>query len=328
MDDHFRSLAEHNGGYLHRADILENGGTDQLIRNAVRSETLRRIRVGTFAFTDTFDLLGRSGQHAVLARSAYDKFPEGSVALSSHSAATIHGIETYDADLRVVHLTRLAGGGGRLESGIVHHDASPAPDELELVDDRLVVSPARAVWEVACTATRRGALVVMDSGLHQGLILPEHHADHAGRYRRWPGARVARLMARVADGGAENPGETLFRFACLDARLPRPETQMVIVDLDGVFVARTDLGWELYRHLAEFDGLRKYWRDLRAGEDASDVVVREKIREDRIRSLDYGVSRAMWSEVQPGASVATGRRIARDVERSHRLFARGRRYIA
>ncbi|WP_374999344.1 hypothetical protein [Aeromicrobium sp. CTD01-1L150] len=328
MDDHLRSLATHNGGYLHRADILQNAGSDEMIRHAMARGELRRIRVGTYAFANTWDPLQAQERHVVLARSVIDKFPAGSVALSHHSAAAVHGIELYDVDLSAVHLVRLDGGSGRRESNVVHHDARPLPADLMVVDERLVVCPSRAVWEVACMSSARGALVVMDSALHQGLILPEHLADQSGRYRAWPGARSARLWVRLADGGAENPGETLFRFTCFEAKLPRPDTQVPVTDAEGDVIAFTDLGWELYRHCGEFDGLRKYWRDLRPGEDASDVVVREKVREDRIRSLDLGMTRSTWAEVQPDRSEHTGARLAHDLERSHRLYGRGRRHIA
>lgn len=328
MDEDFRLVADLNGGYLHRAQILEHGGSDDTIRRALAAGLMRRIRVGTYVFAGVHDLLTPLEKHVVLARATIDKFPPGSVALCHQSAAAFHGIETWGLDLDVVHLVRLDGGPGRRESGVVHHSHRPADDELVVVDGRTTIEPVRAMWEVACTSSRRSGLVVMDSALHQGLILPEELADPEGRFMRFPGSRVARLMARLADGGAENPGETLLRYVCIENRLPPPDTQFVIVDADGSFLARTDLGWELLRHVAEFDGLRKYWRDLRPGEDTSAVVVREKLREDAIRGREYGASRSVWPEVQPEASKVTGRRLEADLERSHRVFAKGRRHIA
>lgn len=328
MDDIFLQLAERNGGYLHRSDVLEWGGSDRLIRRAVTEQVLRRIRVGTYVFRDAFDDLSPEDQHVVLARSVVDKFPEGSVALSHHSAAATHGLAVFGADLSVVHLTRLDHGSGRVESGIVHHGTGRAVGDVVVLDGRLVVPVSTAVWQTACHTAVRGSLVVMDSALHQGLLLPEQLAESAGPFERWPGSRSARVMARMADAGAETPGESLMRYVCLQGSLPRPDTQYVVRAEDGSFVARSDLGWEEYRHVGEFDGMRKYWRDRRHGEDASDVVVREKVREDRIRALEHGMSRATWTEVLPDASRRLAERLRHDLEQSHRLHAKGRRFFA
>ena len=298
-----------------------------MIASALATGTLRRIRVGTLVFRDTYDPLTPEAKHLVLAHAVIDKFAPGTVALSHHSAAIAHGLDVYDVDLGVVHLVRLDGGCGRRESGVVHHDVRPPDDDLVTVGGRLVVEPERAVWEVACSGSRRSALVVMDSALHHELLTKQDLSDPDGRFIRWPRSRVARLMGRLADGGAENPGETLYRFLCWENGLPAPETQVVVLGPDGRFIARTDLGWELYCHFGEFDGLRKYWRDLRPGEDASDVVVREKIREDAIRQLDRGMSRATWIEVQPHASMETAIRVRRELEQSRRLYTHARTYL-
>lgn len=321
-------IAERNGGYLHREDLLSLGETDRSIGRAVREGLLVRIRVGTYAFRAVHDVLDERARHVVLARATLDKFPPGSVALSHASAAAVHGLDVFDVSLDVVHLTRLDGGGGRVESGVVHHAGVLLPDEVVEIEGRLVVSPARAAWEVACSTTARGALVVLDSALHHGLISPDELHDTTGRYRAWRGARGARLMARMADAGAQTVGESLLRFTCWESGLPRPDTQVEVFDDAGRLIGRTDVGWRERRHLGEFDGLRKYVRDRRPGEDASDVVVREKIREDLLRRRRYGMSRVIWAEVLPAVSRRTGARIGHELEQSHRLYARGRTIIA
>lgn len=329
MDDPLlRHVAERNGGYLHREDLLALGETDRSIARAVRDRTLMRIRVGTYAFRAHVETLDPLGRHVLLARATIDKLPTGSVALSHASAAAVHGIELFDIDLSVVHLTRLDGGSGRIESGIQHHTGSPAPEEIVELDGRLVVRPARAAWETACSTSARGALVVLDSTLRRGSMSSDELADTVGRYAAWRGSRRARLMARLADPGAESVGETLLRFLCWQETLPPPETQLEVVDGTGRLLGRGDLGWRLQRHLAEFDGMRKYWRDRRAGEDASDVVVREKTREDAMRAQGWGMTRTIWSDVLTGSSRATGARLRHELEQSHRLYARGRRVIA
>ncbi|MGJ9412478.1 hypothetical protein ACHAAC_07180 [Aeromicrobium sp. CF4.19] len=328
MHSDMEALAEANGGYLHRGDILDLGGTDAMIRSALVSGELTRLRVGTFAYTDVVSTLTPEKRHVVLARSVVDKFESGSVALSHHSAAAVHGLGLYDVDLSIVHLVRLDPGAGRHESGVHHHRWTPSVDAVQVDDGRLAVRPDLATWQVACATSQRGALVVMDSGLHSGLVLPEQLEDTAGRFHGWTGSRGARVMVRLADAGAETPGESLTRFTCWECHLPRPTTQIEIIRADGTWAARGDLGWWEYRHVDEFDGFRKYLRDLRPGEHPSDVVVREKRREDEIRAQLFGVSRTVWADVQPDRSRATGMRLMHCIEESNRLYNRGRRHLA
>lgn len=326
MSDDLRLLADSNGGYLHRSDLLDLGESDTAIRSAVRSGLLTRIRVGTYAFTDTFTALDPTARHLVLARSVADKFPSGAVALSHHSAAAAHGLALYDVDLSVVHLTRLDHGAGRSESGVHHHRR--VDGEAVVADDgRLCVTPSVAAWQVACSTSSRGALVVMDSGLNLGLVGVDQLTDTAGRFTHWHGARLARLVIRLTDPGAESAAETLYRYVCIEHHLPRPVTQYVVTNADGEFVARTDLGFPDYCHVAEMDGVAKYIRHLHPNETPADVVVREKIREDLIREQQLGVSRALYRDVQPLASRFCAARLRQDLDTSHSLYARGRRFI-
>jgi hypothetical protein len=66
--------------------------------------------------------------------------------------------------------------------------------------------------------------------------------------------------------------------------------------------------------VGEFDGLIKYGALLRAGDDPSRAVIREKLREDAIRDAGWRVVRWVWSELDPFDAVAA--RIRRRLERS------------
>src|SRR5699024_8419848 len=65
---------------------------------------------------------------------------------------------------------------------------------------------------------------------------------------------------------------------------------------DGVLVPRTDFSWGDGALAGEFDGRVEYTRDAAYGGAPSDVVWREKQREDRIRDLGVGVGRWIWSD--------------------------------
>ncbi len=109
------------------------------------------------------------------------------------------------------------------------------------------------------------------------------------------------------------------------AAIPRPEPQFVIED-DGSFVARTDFGWEEFRHVGEFDGEVKYGRlNPHTGHELGQVIVEEKRREDAIRELDYGMSRWGWRDLAPGVRAATANRIHNAMERSRRIYRHAQR---
>jgi len=63
----------------------------------------------------------------------------------------------------------------------------------------------------------------------------------------------------------------------------------------------------------EFDGLVKYGRLLRPGQDAGQAVFEEKRREDAIRDEDWRVTRWTWPDLEPFEGVA--RRIERSFRR-------------
>jgi hypothetical protein len=81
------------------------------------------------------------------------------------------------------------------------------------------------------------------------------------------------------------------------AGLAMPMLQFIVRDLAGNELGRSDYAWLGGRVLGEFDGLIKYGRLRRAGEAAGDVVVREKVREDRLRDNGSRVVRWVWAEL-------------------------------
>lgn len=325
MNDLDLALAA-RGGFVLRSDLLQLGWTDRAIGRALRTCMLVRIRVGTYTTPAIVGSLSPEEKHLLLARSVLAKFSSGSVALSHHSAAIANGLATWAVDLSTVHVVRLDPGSGRKESAVHHHCMVDGLGFVEPSPGLLTVEPAHATLQVACAGDVRGALVVMDSALHLGLAHRDELADVSGRFRGWTGSRKARFVLRRADPGAQTVAESLLRQTCFEAHMPCPVTQYPIAD-DGEVFAWTDVAWPECRHVGEVDGRRKYWRDLRPGQDASDVVVREKHREDRIRGLDYGVSRATMYEVLPEQSHATGLRWAYELDRTRRHYERGRRYL-
>ena len=308
--------------YLTRREALELGETDQTLNAALRAGTLVRLRHGVYAFAERVVGLTEEERHLLLARAAVAQ-QRGAVALAGPTAALHHGFAVFGHDLRVVHLARLDGGSARRETGIVHHRVGAAVvDGITSHDGLLTVSPEDAVWQVALLSGLEGGVVTADSALHQlpGLVGPL--ARVVGRCRCHPHARTARLALRLARREAESPGESLTRMACYRHGMPAPTLQHKVFDDDGRLLGTADLYWEGHRLLGEFDGRIKYERLRKESESASDVVTREKTREDGMRSTGRGMSRFVWSEVQPDSTGRRMEKLRHELEQSRRLYVR------
>jgi hypothetical protein len=90
------------------------------------------------------------------------------------------------------------------------------------------------------------------------------------------------------------------------AGLPVPVLQWEVrASATGAFIGRVDVGWPELRTVGEFDGLVKYGRTLRPGQDLAEVLVEEKRREDALRDEDLSVVRWIWSDLTDFAPTAS-----------------------
>ncbi len=78
------------------------------------------------------------------------------------------------------------------------------------------------------------------------------------------------------------------------------------MDADGRVVARVDFAWPELKVFLEFDGRIKYEKLLREGERPSDVVIREKQREELVcRLTGWRCIRVTWDDLaSPGRLAA------------------------
>ncbi|MGI3781174.1 MAG: hypothetical protein ACRYG2_10395 [Janthinobacterium lividum] len=309
-------------GYFTRREAIARGETDQSLHAALRSGVLVRLRYGVYAPALGLDDLDERDRHLLLARACIAQ-QRGRAALAGPSAALFHGFDVFGHDLTTVHLARLDGGSARRESGIVHHRLGSADTlGVQVRGEVLVVSPEDAVWQVALMSSLEGGVVTADSALHQQEALAVPLARVVARSRLQPRSRTARLALRLARKESESPGESLTRMACYRHGIPAPALQHKVVDHTGYLIGRSDFYWERFRLLGEFDGRIKYERLLKKGETPADAVVREKGREDGMRATSCGMSRFVWSEVQPGSCARRMARLRHELEESQRLYVR------
>jgi hypothetical protein len=121
-----------------------------------------------------------------------------------------------------------------------------------------VTSAARTAVDVARETDRfECAVAVFDSALRHGATR-EELAAALGRARSWPGARLASGALPLADGRADNPGESWSRVVLIGLGLPPDDLQVRLVDAQGL-IGYVDFGWDDV--IGEFDGKLKYGVD-------------------------------------------------------------------
>jgi hypothetical protein len=225
--------------------------------------------------------------------------------LSHWSAALLWGLPILGRWPDEVHVEVGTRRNGRSIPGLVRHRSDG------IVEDRRggirVTSLARTVLDVAASSSLRTAVVIVDSALaglvdqNQGWLRPPISRDglreEFERAERRRGSRQLEWTLRFGDGRAASPGESVSRLTMHQIGCPAPELQHSFYDSRGRFVATTDFWWPEFNLTGEFDGRGKYLRDEYAnGRTTAQIVVDEKVREDRVRALGPGMSRWVWEE--------------------------------
>ena len=291
-----------------RRELIRAGWSDHELRRRQRSGELLRLGRGAYVqppgSPPQFEV-----RHALLVAVRDDRHAADAV-LSHVSAAVLHGLSTWGLRLDRIHRTRDLRSGGRVGRGVHLHAAPLAPEDVDEVDGLAVTSVARTVVDLARSAGFEAAVAVADSALHRHLVTLDELERVAARCAGWQGAPQARRVITVADGGSESVGESRSRLAIQRAGLPKPTLQWKVQGDGRTY--EVDFAWPELRTVAEFDGLSKYGRLLRPGQDPAEVVVAEKLREDEIRDLDLRVARWTWAEIDDFDPVA---------ERLRRAFA-------
>lgn len=305
-------MVEKLDGFFTTAQAHDVGHDDKSIARQVRHGRWSRVRRGYFTFSDSWEAMDEVQRHRV--RSLMVLHSLGSnVALSHVSGVLHHEIATWSTDLSRVHVTRLDGGAGRIEGDVVHHEGVCLEGDVRWVRGARVLGPERCALEAGSRSRGAARVVPLDSLLHLGLGTPESLDAQFASMERWPFLRSMHLPVRLADGGAESPGETRGRYLFWVARLPRPETQLEVRDADGRLVGTCDWGWPEHGLLGEFDGRVKYGRLLQPGQEPGDVVFAEKQREDLLREITgFGMIRLVWDDLdRPGLTAQRVRRLLR-----------------
>ena len=225
------------------------------------------------------------------------------------SAAALWGLPSITGWPSEVHITVNPSTGTRSRNQVVRHAAALRDEDVVDCGDYHLTSVARTLLDIASSCRFLDAVVMVDRALlvdrygRRPAMVTREELEEA-----WERARPLRAHSRTravfsfAESRAESPLESVSRVNMRAIGVPRPRLQVPYYDAKG-FIGEPDFSWEEFGLIGEADGDVKYTNpELRSGRTAEQVIIDEKVREDRFRALPRGVARWRWNvAISPSA---------------------------
>ncbi|MCU1441413.1 MAG: hypothetical protein JWP85_2410 [Rhodoglobus sp.] len=223
--------------------------------------------------------------------------------IAGMSAAAVWELPVVGAWPTRVAVSAAPEPGGRSNAHLARsYVGFPPPTEER--DGLRVTTLPRTVVDIGRTESMARAVAVTDAAL-RGQKPSRGRAARRGitkfsverelnRLAAAPGVAKARGILSFADGKSGSAGESCSRVGMWRLGLPAPRLQETFTDERGL-IGIVDFWWPEYNLVGEFDGMGKYLRDeFRGGRTTADIVMEEKVREDRLRALGLGMVRWGW----------------------------------
>jgi Protein of unknown function (DUF559) len=227
-------------------------GTDVVARKAL---TYRDLRRHTRVYRNIYLRRGvelTAESRAVAAWLWSDK----RAVVAGNSAAVLLGARWGDA----ASPAELIGDRRHPPPLIVVRNETLLPGETTSVASVPVTSPARTAYDLGRRPGLESALARLDAlaratAVTAADVLPLIEAHRGAR-----GMKQLRRVLPLVDAGAESPQESRTRLVLISAGLPKPQTQIEVLNDWGGVLARLDMGWERWKVGVEFDGAQ-HWTD-------------------------------------------------------------------
>jgi hypothetical protein len=136
---------------------------------------------------------------------------------------------------------------------------------------------ARTAYDLGRRLPGETAVIRIDALLNATRCGVAEIESIAARYPGARGVRKLRTALDLADTGAESPQETRLRLLLVQSGLPRPVTQIPVVNDWGRVVRRIDMGWPEWMVGAEYDGEQHFDNP----DDYANDIVRLEFLADR-----------------------------------------------
>lgn len=284
---------------LSRERLLHGLSANDLAKR-VRAGALVRVRHGVYIDGPTWRELKPWEQYRIGVQAAAETFQKP-VIFARQSSASVWGIPTVGS--HPVQALALKNDGGRSRAGVSRHFAARAGLKVVTLEGLLVTGRVRTVLDLAAFSPFTEAVVPLDHVLRPdpqrqlpAVTKAELEAGIGALYSAAAARRIRTAIA-FADPASGSPGESWSRALIHVAGFEAPVLQQPFTDSAGL-VGYTDFHWKESRVVGEFDGEEKYVKpEFRGGRSASQVVVEEKKRENRIRAVGINVVRWDWAEL-------------------------------
>lgn len=275
--------------------------TRQSLARKASSGSLQRVARGAYADAAEWAVADNCARYRSRIVAAALTSTE-SLILSHWSAAALHGLPILGAWPTRVHAVTPPGAGGRSRAEVIIHASHSYDEHVVEVDGLRVTSLARTLVDIAAQATFDTAVVMVDHALFvdpygraRTSVTREILAEvHLTMLPFRGHSRVGNVLA-FAESGAQTPIESVSRVTMWRIGCPRPELQHLFHDAAGL-IGASDFHWRRERLAGEADGATKYLDVAhRSGRSVEQVLLDEKLREDRIRAQGDRVSRWPWA---------------------------------
>ena len=276
------------------ADAARVGLSARTTQRAVHRGLVHRLAPGLFTPMSVWRAADARERHLLLATAAGRRFP--GLALSHHTAATVHGLPT---PLRLPSWVALttdrsdntcrSGRLARLEPALL-----PAAHVGRRRGLRVTL-PARTVVDCLRRLPLPDAVAIADAALRQGMVTRASLEEMRRTQSGWPGVGHVDTGIGLLDAARETWFESwsFTRLWLLGVEVPA--AQVSVHDARGRFIGRVDGLWIEGGTVAEADGRGKYLGQFEpdgpSAAAAARAVVDEKIREDRLRGCGLEVVR-------------------------------------
>lgn len=263
------------------------------IRRMVRLGDLRRVRRGAFGTSPAPQT--PVDHHLELLAATWPLVGDRAV-IANWSAALLHGLPVWTADLDTVSVVRASGGHGQRSACVRARLATVPPDHVMLFGELRLTTRDRTTVDEARRLPFDRAVAVVDAALKAGSTQQTLLAA-SGSLGRAHGIAKAQRAIRFGAAASGSVGESLSRVFLERAGFPSPILQYEVVNQHGEVVAVCDFAWEAEGVIGEFDGAIKYKGVLRPGEPPERALLREKARESAIRDADWIVVRWTFEDL-------------------------------
>jgi hypothetical protein len=240
----------------HRPFTAEQAAAAGLSRRSLSGSQWRHVIRGVWAHVDLPDT--RETRLAAVRL----VLPEGCF-ICGPTTAWICGIDVQDRRSELIWVGGRTGRRIRARAGALIREITVDDADLQEADGVLMTTPLRTVFDCGRWLSVVEGTVVADAIAHEGLITQDELAEYTKAHRALRGVRTLDAVIDLMDPKSESPMETRVRVLIVRAGLPRPESQLEILDRWDNFVARADLGYRTERVIVEYDGAF-HWEQRRA----------------------------------------------------------------